>query len=874
MDPDHLNSPPVSVSPMLHRCPLIFAFIPFAVGILLAGNGALRTGQPLAPVWHWTAMTVEAAALVAAGRCLFSAHFTRKRFLLVSALLVTVFTAGGLVEGRRGYGSIVPDNLDPSLLRLILGNIPLSEPSWFQGRIRRVREEGVQGVHCELILLLREKEGNTLPVDGRIMLQLPPRKDGSPPKKYLPGQVVRFFGLLRIPTNFYNPGGFDYRRFLTARGFRFTCRLKDQRLLEAVDEKQPWLTLLGPPNTLKQGMERIITREFINARGQITPAGAILMACLSGNRSRITSEDEQALRRSGLSHVLAISGLHLGIMGFLLYSVMARLLIPSRARHILLIIFFSAYVEVSGAAPSVRRAALVAVIFLLGELLGFRSNPLNSLAAAGLILLQYSPLSIYDPGFILTFTATFSIVLLGPLLWRVFPVDWGKITILRWFMGMLSATSAVFLGLLPVQGWIFNRIYPVSVLVNLAVIPLLTIALASGVVFLLANLLLAVDGLIPWVVGILPAEISRFTTEQSLDGILWLARNTCHLSVTIGDPSPALVIGYYLALSAAMVLIQQGKYSASRMKGCLGALSAAAIFITIALLGCNQLQPNLMRLTFIDVGQGDAALIELPGGWNMALDGGRSRPRGMDLGEMVVTPVIWQRGLRRLQAVAMTHADIDHAGGLPAVIRNFRPSRVLLAHSPESRWIYSSILQAAATVSAPVVQFNRGRLLRQGAVEMLVLNPPNSKPIGDNPYARKNPTGTMNQNNLSLVLLIRHGHVRILLTGDLESEGEEILLSSPLARLAADCHLLKVGHHGAGDASSRRFLELVKPRAAVISVGRFNRFGHPDPAVLKRLGEMGCQQILRTDRHGAITVISDGRRLYFRTSREASPTNN
>jgi len=169
-------------------------------------------------------------------------------------------------------------------------------------------------------------------------------------------------------------------------------------------------------------------------------------------------------------------------------------------------------------------------------------------------------------------------------------------------------------------------------------------------------------------------------------------------------------------------------------------------------------------------------------------------------------------------------------------------------------------MRQAARLGCPVEPLRRGRVLRAGALELVVLHPP---PPGAGRVSGPG-AAEADLNNGSLVLLLRHGAVRILFTGDLEAEGERVLMASPLARLAAGCDLLKVAHHGAADGSSAEFLRLVRPRQAVVSVGRHNRSGHPDPRVIRRLAEAGCRKIWRTDRDGAVVVLSDGRQLVGR----------
>jgi len=258
------------------------------------------------------------------------------------------------------------------------------------------------------------------------------------------------------------------------------------------------------------------------------------------------------------------------------------------------------------------------------------------------------------------------------------------------------------------------------------------------------------------------------------------------------------------------------------------------------------------------VGQGDSAIVEVAPNRSLVIDGGGALPGGFDFGERVVSPALWHLGRHQLEAVAVSHGHQDHAGGLSAVVSNFRPRSIFagrLLHRQAGS--VRTLLEAGHSAGALLLPMQRGRVIRCGEAEIIVLYPP--------PAGCRTPSGTGRPNNNSLVLLLRHGRVKMLFTGDLETEGEEALMRSPLSRLIAGCDLLKVGHHGASDASSDRWLRLVSPKTSVITAGRLNRFGHPDPALFQRLRDVGCRRIHCTGQNGALTVISDGRRLYFRT---------
>jgi competence protein ComEC len=265
----------------------------------------------------------------------------------------------------------------------------------------------------------------------------------------------------------------------------------------------------------------------------------------------------------------------------------------------------------------------------------------------------------------------------------------------------------------------------------------------------------------------------------------------------------------------------------------------------------------MLRVTFLDVGQGDAAIIEFPDNRVLVLDGGAAPPAGtIDFGRLAVSPALWHHGIHHVDTVALTHGHGDHAGGLGAVIDAFRPYRLVTGRLlDEDLPAACSVRSMAAGRGCRTVRLHRGMVLRRGDVDLVVLHPP---PPGVPVVDIDDP------NNRSLVLLLRHGRVRMLFAGDLETEGEALVLASPLARLARNCRVLKTGHHGAPDANGRRWLEHVSPDVAVVTAGRRNRFGHPDPALAGRLAAVGCRRFHQTGLDGALTVLSDGRDVLLR----------
>ena len=284
----------------------------------------------------------------------------------------------------------------------------------------------------------------------------------------------------------------------------------------------------------------------------------------------------------------------------------------------------------------------------------------------------------------------------------------------------------------------------------------------------------------------------------------------------------------------------------------LGAL-AAALALAGAWIGLSgNREPQPLRVTILDVGQGDSAVIESPRGLNVVIDAGRSFEDG-DSGRQIVLPFLRSRGINRLDALLLTHADDDHMGGARTLIERIRVHRLLIPIGESSRAGFGPLRETASRKRIPVREVGAGQVLDFGdGASAEVLNP-----------LTPTPAPGENDNDRSLVLRLRHGRNSILFAGDAEESAESAMCRS-ITDLTAD--ILKAGHHGSRTSTSDRFLARVNPQVAVISAGRRNAFGHPHPTVLSRLAKRGIRAF-RTDQNGAITIESDGATLRIQTQR-------
>jgi competence protein ComEC len=564
----------------------------------------------------------------------------------------------------------------------------------------------------------------------------------------------------------------------------------------------------------------------------ISPEGAVLEALLLGEDGRLDPGTVLALQQSGLYHLFAISGGHIAIITFLLFSLLRLFPLPRAASDLALIVFLLFYTLLVEGSPSVLRATSMTVAYLIGRLLWKDVRILNTIAASAFVLLLANPFNLFDAGFQLTYGATLSIILIAPSLIRRLPrmpLKTGELTALS-----LSAVA----GVLPIIAWHFNRITFSSLILNFAAIPL--VGLTMGLGYALLPLSAAFPVLGPPVAAGLKFLVTAFSRmSHLLDGVPFL-------SYRIPTPAGWTVIGYFLLLA---LLLPKPRFRAQRP------LVAAGFAVFFFILVTYPFRPwsKDLAITLIDVGQGDSILVEFPGRQRMLIDGGGFPDNSFDVGERVVSPALWRRGIKRIDVLVLTHPHPDHLNGLVAAARNFRIGEFWEAYPPSApdTGPYAD-LQRALRPEVVRRRIFRGYSRRIGGVSVVALHPED----GDGPCA----PGA--ENDLSLVLRLTFGRTSFLLAGDIEAGAERKILERG-GEIA--CSVLKSPHHGSDSSSTGAFLDRARPRIVLIPVGQGNRFGFPSPSVLERYRRGGILSY-GTDLHGAIRVSTDGKSVRVRTA--------
>jgi competence protein ComEC len=651
------------------------------------------------------------------------------------------------------------------------------------------------------------------------------------------GRLVRVMATLREPTVYLNPGVPDDRRALARRGVALVGSVKSAALVEVIRHG----SLLDEAAAAGRGWIRTTLAATVEPWG--ARSGAVARAILIGDRSALTEDDERRLQAAGTYHVIAISGGNIAILTVLVLATLRALRVPSRVTAGAAMALLLVYSRVVVPAPSVERAIMAALIYLGGRLLDHRGPPLNVLGIAAIAALGASPTTAFDPGFILSFGATLGILILVPRVMRG-RTSW----YVRGVVGLLAATAAAEIVLGPFGAAVFSRITFAGLVLNFAAIPLMTVVQAASLIAVSLWPLVPDAGSAAGYLAHL-AAVGLVDSARLVDLAPWLSRE-------VSPPSWWLLGFYYAALAMAVVCAPVRRVATFTVVA--AGLLIVADHRATARDGIEAPPAGSLRVVFLDVGQGDATLLALPDGRAFVVDAGGLPPAPLqdpadgpsfDLGERVVAPSLRAMGVRRVDTFILTHADSDHIGGAPALLRSFQARSVWEGAPVPPHAPLQTLMADAERLGAEWRTVVRGDGLRIAGVDIRILHPP--VPDWERQRVR---------NEDSVVAAIRLGRVSIILPGDIGREGEAqaIRFFEP-----APIVVLKAPHHGSATSSTPELLAAMRPAAVIFSAGRANRFGHPAPTVVARYRALGIT-MFSTAEDGAVILDTDGRTVTIR----------
>ena len=710
-----------------------------------------------------------------------------------------------------------------------------------------LREDAVRTpTGVSLTLDVRRVAGRRDPTPGGVRLSVGGSLAEREVERWRAGRSIRAPVFLRRPSVYLDPGVPDERRSLARRGIALVGTVKSGALIE--------VTRQGTAIAERAAAIRAFIRSRISAHMDSLDrrSAGVTTAVLIGDRSGLAIEDERRLQEAGTYHVIAISGGNIAILAVVLVSACRVLLVPSPAAAILTASLLIFYGVIAAGAASVSRAVTVAVVVLAARAMDHRGIAVNTLAIAAVLAIAVEPAAVLDVGFMLSFGATAGIVIGVPLV-----VGAGRLPRSPFFRvarqlvqgaaRLGAATVCAEIVIAPVGAAVFSRVTFAGLLLNFAAIPLMTLVQLAG---------LAVVAASP-VSTALAGHAAR-VADLGADGLLWTSRLVevaPWLSVSVRPPAWWVVSLYY---TCGLALLEP---RVRRLAAVLLSVCGASILGGFGLTSRDAVPPSIvpLRIVVLDVGQGDATVLQLPGGRALLVDTGgiagfsspdsQETPPVFDIGERVVSPALRALGIDRLDGLVITHGDPDHSQGTGGVLRSLPAAGIWegVPVPPHSGLQALAALARARGTAWRTVQ--AGDSERHGEVEIRVLHPP--LPGWERQRVR---------NEDSIVLEVRVGEVSVILPGDIGREGERAILPRlEPGRLV----VLKAPHHGSNTSSTKELLERLRPAAVVFSCGRDNRFGHPHPAVVERYRTIGAE-IFSTAEDGAVFVETDGRTVAMR----------
>ncbi len=681
----------------------------------------------------------------------------------------------------------------------------------------------------------------------------------GPLPRYRYGDLLEVEGKLETPPVLED---FNYRDYLARQGIGSLVDYPRVSLLES-GQGNPLLEVVD-------GMRRRLSDAL--AASLPDPEASLGQGILLGSRSALGPSLTADLNSTSLSHLIAISGYNVTVVAGLVIGSLAWLL-GRRQAALAALLAIAAYTILTGASPSVVRAAIMGGLFLIATLVGRPGSALTAIVLAAALMTAHQPLVVHDVSFQLSFAATVGIVYLSPAIQvrirqALSPLIGPPEALQRGIVSMtvenLAVTLAAIAATLPMIALNFQRVSLVAPLANLLVLP------AFPLMLLLSGLDAAAGAV--WVpLG----DIAAWAAWPLLAYLVAVASRLADLPLASLEV-PGFGMGHAVLLYAAIgllawwvqpirpgqaLLVRVSSLTARPARRAAAPLRlvptpwlAGGLALVSGLLWWAALTPSSdhLTVTVMDVGQGDAILIESPAGHRILVDGGPSgRAISEDLGREMH---FWDKSI---DLVVLTHPEEDHLNGLVTVLERYDVERILTSPVETDSAAYDAWRQAVEQEGAPFYQAAPGEWFDLGrGARLEVLGPPSDLIEG----------AEADLNNNCVVLRLTWGEVSFLLTGDLERAGEEALLSQGRDLRST---VLKVAHHGAADATSESLLAAVQPTVAVISVGADNTYGHPSPQVLERLGD---SLIYRTDLNGRVKLSTDGERLWVEVDQAPTPS--
>lgn len=619
------------------------------------------------------------------------------------------------------------------------------------------------------------------------------------------GDSLYIEGEFKQPEEARNYKGYNYKQYLKTKKIIGTVELEKVKILKSSN------------GSFIHNIQKYI-RDTIN--GTLTDEeGNLLLAILLGDKDKLSEDIQESFKTSNLSHMLAVSGAHVSYIILGLTYVLQNSIIGKKNGKIVCIIFLLAFMAITNFTPSVTRACIMAILTLLSSIIYRKSDVYTNISVAALITLIFNPYSLLDLGFQLSYGGTIGIII---FIKRIQEKK-SNSKVINYIKQMALVSIYANIIIIPIMMYHFNTVSFTFIISNIMASPILGIIVITGFLFIITSItvkpltrLIAI--FIKPILSIL-IKISQICSKLPFSNIL------------VVTPYMFNVISYYAII---LYCIKSKKNNKCKIIICL-------LIVLILINFIIYIFPQKLRIFFIDVGQGDSTLIITPDKKTVLIDGGGSD--SFDVGEKVLLPYLLDRRILKVDYVLISHFDTDHCGGILTIMEKVKVKNIIISEQAEHSENYERFKKLMIHKKIRLIEVKKGDKIKIGRYSEFKILFPTSRLLSENPL-----------NNNSIVAQFNYNNFKMLFTGDIEKLAEQQILKTEKAEIRAD--ILKVAHHGSKTSSIPEFIKAVKPKIALIGVGKNNTFGHPNQQTIKNLENIKCR-IYRTDLQGEIIIKID-----------------
>ena len=619
------------------------------------------------------------------------------------------------------------------------------------------------------------------------------------------GDSLYIEGEFKQPEEARNYKGYNYKQYLKTKKIIGTVELEKVKILKSSN------------GSFIHNIQKYI-RDTIN--GTLTDEeGNLLLAILLGDKDKLSEDIQESFKTSNLSHMLAVSGAHVSYIILGLTYVLQNSIIGKKNGKIVCIIFLLAFMAITNFTPSVTRACIMAILTLFSSIIYRKSDVYTNISVAALITLIFNPYSLLDLGFQLSYGGTIGIII---FIKRIQEKK-SNSKVINYIKQMALVSIYANIIIIPIMMYHFNTVSFTFIISNIMASPILGIIVITGFLFIIASItvkpltrLIAI--FIKPILSIL-IKISQICSKLPFSNIL------------VVTPYMFNVISYYAII---LYCIKSKKNNKCKIIICL-------LIVLILINFIIYIFPQKLRIFFIDVGQGDSTLIITPDKKTVLIDGGGSD--SFDVGEKVLLPYLLDRRILKIDYVLISHFDTDHCGGILTIMEKVKVKNIIISEQAEHSENYERFKKLMIHKKIRLIEVKKGDKIKIGRYSEFKILFPTSRLLSENPL-----------NNNSIVAQFNYNNFKMLFTGDIEKLAEQQILKAEKAEIRAD--ILKVAHHGSKTSSIPEFIKAVKPKIALIGVGKNNTFGHPNKQTIKNLENIKCR-IYRTDIQGEIIIKID-----------------